>query len=78
VKQAALSRPDYYDGVFPIVSVAAVLSQYKAPAVWLNVPVCLKHYLLALNYKREVVLSLDHLICANRRLMVSTASLILA
>jgi hypothetical protein len=51
VKQAVLSRPDYFDGVFLIVPVEAVLSQYKAPAVWLNVPVGLKLYLLALKYK---------------------------
>jgi hypothetical protein len=78
VKQGVLSRPFYYDGVYPIIPVEAVLSQFKAPAVWLNVPVCLKLYLLALNYKWEVVLLLEHLICANRRLIVSTASLILA
>jgi hypothetical protein len=78
VKQGVLSRPGYYDGVYPIVPVEAVLSQYNAPAVWLNVPVCLTLYLHAMKYKWEVVLSLEHLICANRRLTVSTASLILA
>jgi hypothetical protein len=51
VKQAVLSRPDYFDGVFLIVPVEAVLSQYKAPAVWLNIPVGLKLYLFALKYK---------------------------
>lgn len=51
MKQAVLSRPGYFDGSFPILPVDAVFTEYKAPAVWLNVPVGLKLYLLALNYK---------------------------
>lgn len=35
--QSILSRINRYDGVFPIVSADVALSQYKPPAVWLNV-----------------------------------------
>ncbi|XP_062219480.1 glycerophosphodiester phosphodiesterase GDPDL3-like [Phragmites australis] len=37
LQQSVLSRGPYFDGVFQILTVEAVLSQYKAPAVWLNV-----------------------------------------
>ncbi|WVZ74804.1 hypothetical protein U9M48_022940 [Paspalum notatum var. saurae] len=37
LKQAIPSRPLYFDGQLPIVPVEVVLSQFKAPAVWLNV-----------------------------------------
>ncbi|KAK3154500.1 hypothetical protein QOZ80_2BG0191300 [Eleusine coracana subsp. coracana] len=38
LKQSVLSRPGYFDGSFPILPVDAVFTQYKAPAVWLNIP----------------------------------------
>ncbi|KAL6899321.1 hypothetical protein ACP4OV_005979 [Aristida adscensionis] len=37
LKQSVLSRASYFDGSLPIIPVEAALSQYKAPAVWLNV-----------------------------------------
>ncbi|PAN06758.1 hypothetical protein PAHAL_1G286500 [Panicum hallii] len=37
LKQSILSRPYYFDGSSPIVPVNAALSQFKTPAVWLNV-----------------------------------------
>jgi hypothetical protein len=42
VKQSVLSRTPAFDGSLPLVPVEVVLSQYKAPAVWLNVQVGIK------------------------------------
>lgn len=37
LKQSIQSRPIYFDGTLPIVPVEYVFSQFKPPAVWLNV-----------------------------------------
>ncbi|RCV07062.1 hypothetical protein SETIT_1G213900v2 [Setaria italica] len=37
LRQSIFSRPSYFDGSMQIVPVEAVLSVFKAPAVWLNV-----------------------------------------
>ncbi|TVU29495.1 hypothetical protein EJB05_21061 [Eragrostis curvula] len=38
LKQSVLSRPGYFDGTMLITPADFVFSQYKPPAVWLNVP----------------------------------------
>ncbi|CAN6232254.1 unnamed protein product [Urochloa humidicola] len=58
LKQSIFSRTSYFDGSMPIVPVEAVLSQFKAPAVWLNVQHDSFYSQLKLNM-RSYILSLS-------------------